>query len=32
MAKVLNATNHCRMLVVSGTELLHDMISELKEN
>ena len=31
MAKVLNATNHCRMLVVSGTELLHDMISELKE-
>lgn len=31
MAKELNAANHCRMLVVSGTELLHDMIEELKE-
>lgn len=31
MAKELNATNHCRMLVVSGTELLHDFLEELKE-
>lgn len=31
MAKALNAANHCRMLVVSGTELLHDMITELEE-
>ena len=31
MAKELNATNHCRMLVVSGTELLHDYLEELKE-
>ncbi|MBR5572076.1 MAG: C_GCAxxG_C_C family protein [Oscillospiraceae bacterium] len=31
MAKELHAANHCRMLVVSGTELLHDMIEELKE-
>ena len=31
MAKELHATNHCRMLVVSGTELLHDFLEELKE-
>ena len=31
MAKELNAANHCRMLVVSGTELLHDYLEELKE-
>lgn len=32
MARQLNAANHCRMLVVSGTELLHDMLLERKEN
>ena len=31
MAKALNCEAHCRKMVVSGTELLHDMISELKE-
>ena len=31
MAKALNCEAHCRKMVVSGTELLHDMLSELKE-
>ena len=29
MAQELGATHHCRMLVVSGTELLCDMLDEL---
>ena len=31
MAKALNCEAHCRKMVVSGTELLHDMMSDLKE-
>ena len=31
MAKALNCETHCRKMVVSGTELLHDMLSELEE-
>ena len=31
MAKLLNTTSHCRTMVVSGTELLHDFLEELKE-
>ena len=29
MAQELGVTHHCRMLVVSGTELLCDMLDEL---
>ena len=29
MARELGVTHHCRMLVVSGTELLCDMLDEL---
>ena len=31
MANTLQASNHCRMLIISGTELLHDMLTELEE-